>query len=175
VLKQQAVDSAMVIMKKHYPKYKPSTVTTPTRTWLCLFAKRHSIKRILGQQIEKVRSETATVGNINWCYSNVVDDIDWDEYSDRFIFNADESMVQQKGRRVVMVPKDTKVALVKNDDDTDHITIMCCIAANGDSMTPMIIFPLKNNPIELDDLIQADKLTIAGQTEGWISTKTFSK
>ena len=84
-------------------------------------------------------------------------------------------MLQQKGRRLVKVPRDTKVALIKNDDDIELITIMSCIVAIGDAMTQIFIFPLKNTPNELDDLVVVEKFNVADQQEGWISQEIFGK
>jgi hypothetical protein len=42
------------------------------------------------------------------------------------------------------------------------------VTANGDSMPPFVIFPLKNSPEILDDLVKDGQIIIGGQEAGWI-------
>lgn len=160
-------------MIKFFPSFALPSVKAPSKKWLEFFKERNGLKSVNGTPIEKIRSETATIGNITWWYENIMSQINWEEYDAKFVFNADETMLQQSGKKVVIVPKTVKRPLIKMEENSEHVTIMSCIAANGDSMTPLFIFPLKTLPKELDDLIAAEKLTISGHPEGWIDRIIF--
>jgi len=134
-LKLDVVKGAFQGMIKFYPNFKMPTVETPSNGWLWSFHHRKEMKAGKATPIEQVRSETATVGNISWWYENIMKKIKWEEYDPKFIFNADETMLRQKQKKIVTVPKDIKKPLIKDDESTEHITIMECIAANGDCMT----------------------------------------
>lgn len=172
-LKCKVIAAAYEKMKKYFPTFSLPSVKPPSKSWIFKFNQRQNMKVGIGTPIEKVRSETATVGNISWWYDNVMPELKYEECVDTFIFNADETMIKQNAKKVVIVPKSVKRPLIKSDDSTEHVTIMTCVAANGDVMTPLFIFPLKTLPKELDEHILAERLTFSGQPEGWIDRKIF--
>jgi len=71
------------------------------------------------------------------------------------------------------VKKGTRQAITKDSDDNEHVTIVAFVTTNGDTMPPLFIFPLKNLPENLVDLLKAGKLMISGQESGWIDQATF--
>lgn len=172
-MKLNIVCSAYDKMKKNFPSFHFPSVKPPSKMWLSSFKERTDMKSAHASPMEKIRSETATVGNISWWYDNVISKIDWENYDPKFIFNADETMLKQSNKMVVIVPSKTKRPLVKQDESTEHVTIMTCVSASGELMPPLFIFPLKTLPLELDDFVAQGRMTIAGQPEGWINREIF--
>jgi hypothetical protein len=59
------------------------------------------------------------------------------------------------------------------DENSEHITLVCTVTANGDSAPPFAIFPLKNMPTILDDMVKDNQLIVGGQESGWIDQLKF--
>jgi hypothetical protein len=162
-------------MIKFFPQFKMPKVEYPSNQWLHDFKVRNEAKSDHGYALDVKRSENATVGNISWWYDKVVTKVKWEDIDPKFIFNADETMIKQTGKRVVIVPKTAVKPQVQCDEKTEHVTIMTCVSANGDLMIPLFIFPLQTLPRHLDELMVAKKLDIVGEHEGWIDKQIFLK
>ncbi len=88
-------------------------------------------------------------------------------------FNMDETMLDSTARKIrVIVPKDSvPVRVDSNESEGMHITLVFCIAADGEHMMPSIILPLKQFPLSLAEL--AHKFHWAGQSAGWMTAEIF--
>jgi len=114
-------------MIKFFPQFKMPKVEYPSNQWLHDFKVRNEAKSDHGYALDVKRSENATVGNISWWYDKVVTKVKWEDIDPKFIFNADETMIKQTGKRVVIVPKTAVKPQVQCDEKTEHVTIMTCV------------------------------------------------
>lgn len=89
------------------------------------------------------------------------------------LFNMDETMLDSTPRKIrVIVPKDSMpLRLNSNESEGLHITLVFCIAADGDHMKASLILPLKHFPLSLTPF--ANKFFWAGQSAGWMTTNIF--
>lgn len=85
----------------------------------------------------------------------------------------DETMLDSTPQKIrVLVPNGYKPLRIKsNISDGLHITLVFCVAADGDYVTPAVIFPLKCFPA--DCVKYARKFHWAGQVSGWITADIF--
>lgn len=94
------------------------------------------------------------------------------------IANFDETMVQAlKDRSKLVIPASCRHYYTVEQDAPFHMTIGQCIFANGDSMKPLVIVPLKTFPQEVimsePDIIQS--FDWSGQDSGWITAEIFKE
>lgn len=160
-------------MKDHFPDFKLPETESPSNQWVMDFKKRHCLKEVKGQTLEDERAKMGTSANIQSWFENVYNKVDLDKYLLGMIGNADETMVASKGKLKCIVPKEQRFAIVKEKLDKDHTTILTMVTTTGDYSPPLFIFPLKNTPKELLDLVTAGKILISGQESGWIDKKIF--
>lgn len=85
----------------------------------------------------------------------------------------DETMLDSSPRKVrVIVPRDLiPIRLNSNESEGLHITLVFCIAADGEHMKPSLILPLKQFPLSLQTF--ANKFHWAGQSAGWMTAEIF--
>lgn len=90
-----------------------------------------------------------------------------------FMFNMDETMVDASKRSTkVIVPRESlPLKLDCRENEGFHITLVLCVAADGTAMKPSIILPLKQFPLELEEIV--GKFYWAGQSNGWINGAIF--
>ena len=93
--------------------------------------------------------------------------------SQHFIGNMDETMISSNSRLLCVVRRSSRYALNVEDENSEHITLVALVTANGDSMAPFVIFPLKNSPEILDDLVKDGQIITGGQDSGWIDKVKF--
>jgi hypothetical protein len=88
-------------------------------------------------------------------------------------FNMDETMLDSTARKIrVIVPKESlPIRLNSSESEGMHITLVFCIAADGEHMKPSLVLPLKQFPISLAEV--ADKFHWAGQSAGWMTAEIF--
>lgn len=91
----------------------------------------------------------------------------------QFLFNMDETMLDSTSRKVsVVVPKDViPIRLNSNESEGLHITLVFCIAADGTSIKPCIILPVKEFPLGLEDSL--DYFHFMGHGSGWMTASLF--
>ena len=82
-------------------------------------------------------------------------------------------MVDASRRSVkVIVPRDSiPLKINNNESEGFHITLVLCVAADGGSMKPSIILPMKQFPLELEEIVK--KFHWAGQSNGWMTESIF--
>lgn len=156
-----------------YPSFVKNETKIPSEDWLSDFKGRWNLKTLKSTDIEGVRSLGATVTSIRKWFSEVYDPIDLTKYDKSFIGNMDETMISSKSRMLCVVRRTSRYALNIEDENSEHITLVCTVTANGDSTPPFAIFPLKNMPTVLDDMVKDNQLIVGGQESGWIDQLKF--
>jgi hypothetical protein len=163
----------MIEMKTLYPLYKRNPIERPSEYWLKKFYARWDLKTLRSTDIELARSQQATASAIKKWFAEVYDKIDFSLYDKDFIGNMDETMISSKSRLLCVVRRSSRYALNVEDENNEHITLVALVTANGDSMAPFVIFPLKKSPEILDDLVKDGQIIIGGQDSGWIDKVKF--
>ena len=89
--------------------------------------------------------------------------------------NVDETMLKaiRKWRKVVTRAEDPR-PFVAMDDKVMHITLLPTVFANGDSLIPLVIVPVKHVPADLPDATLSS-FHWSGQSSGWIDKQTFHR
>jgi len=149
-------------MRLIYPSFVKNETKIPSEDWLSDFKGRWNLKTLKSTDIEGVRSLGATVTSIRKWFSEVYDPIDLTKYDKSFIGNMDETMISSKSRMLCVVRRTSRYALNIEDENSEHITLVCTVTANGDSTPPFAIFPLKNMPTVLDDMVKDNQLIVGG-------------
>jgi hypothetical protein len=164
---------AIVEMQTLYPTFLEKEVNRPSEFWLKEYFDRWKLKTLLHTDIELARSQQATASAIKKWFTEVYDKIDFSLYGKDFIGNMDETMISSKSRLLCVVRRSSRYALNVEDENSEHITLVALVTANGDSMAPFVIFPLKNSPDILDQLVKDGQIIIGGQDAGWIDKVKF--
>lgn len=72
----------------------------------------------------------------------------------------------------VIVPKDSlPLKIGQHDSEGFHITLVFCVAADGEAMKPALILPLVEFPLSLEEVVK--KFHWAGQSAGWMTEDIF--
>ncbi len=161
-------------MLVHYPKYKVPATEMPSHSWLNGFVNRNDLKKMKETNLEKNRIQMGTTSNVKSWFDDTYSKIDLSKYDERMIGNADESMLQSNYRLVCIVKRTTRFAITSEDENSEHCTILTVCTVNGDYMPPLLIFPLKSVPKELDKMIRDGRIIFSTQESGWIDKSTFS-
>jgi hypothetical protein len=172
-MKQEVVQEAEENMKNYYPTFVADPVTEPSIEWVDDFKSRNNLIYKKSSTMEQLRTEAVTTGNIKNWFENVYNKIDLNKFDKRMIANLDESMLETKSKLTCIVKRESRHALITEDDETEHITIGTMVCTNGDSPPPLLIFPLTNLPTILDDLVFNEKIWVTGQKSGWIDKTSF--
>jgi hypothetical protein len=160
-------------MKVIYPTFVKKESQLPSDDWLGDFKGRWSLKPLKSTDIERARSLGATVSSLRKWFTDIYDLIDLSKYDKSFIGNMDETMISSKSRLLCIVRRTSRYALSIEDENSEHITLVCTVTANGDSAPPFAIFPLKNMPMILDEMVTDNQLIVGGQESGWIDQSKF--
>ena len=88
------------------------------------------------------------------------------------LFNCDETMLAPgKERLKILTRRGDPVPCVSEGPTGEHVTLLLGVSASGDSLPPVVIFPLITVP-PLDAEI-VSKFAIAGQKSGWMDQDIF--
>jgi hypothetical protein len=125
------------------------------------------------QQISTQRVINSSVERIEDWFKKADEIVSPSKRRPELTFNMDETMLDSTARKIrVIVPKDSvPVRVDSNESEGMHITLVFCIAADGEHMKPSIILPLKQFPLSLAEL--AHKFHWAGQSAGWMTAEIF--
>jgi hypothetical protein len=110
--------------------------------WHKSFLKRHDeIKRKLSQPIDRNRLAACTPENLNSFYSLYTEIITTHSIKLRNSWNMDEKgfMIGKCHREIVLVPKDSKTAYIRQDSKREWVSTIKTISADGRSIPPLII------------------------------------
>ena len=163
----------MVEMQSIYLTFLQKEIDRPSEFWLKEYLTRWKLKTLRSTDIELARSQQATTSAIKKWFEEVYDKIDFSLYEKDFIGNMDETMISSNSRLLCVVRRSSRYALNVEDENSEHITLVALVTANGDSMAPFVIFLLKNSPEILDDLVKDGQIIIGGQDSGWIDKVKF--
>ena len=90
------------------------------------------------------------------------------KFETALIFNFDETMISLgDDKRKVAVFNDEPIGYREKNEKIEHITLMLCISAQGGSVKPTAIFPLRTLP-ELPPEV-CNYFAISGSDSGWIN------
>lgn len=128
--------------------------------------------------MDKSRLSNATPKNLNEFY-DMLDELYYrNHYHPTVIGNFDETMLQESRRKLkVVVASDSANPLVSKAEGRPHITLGVTIFADGSSCSPILIFPSKRLPVEID-LESIDNYldsSFAGQDSGWMTAQLFEE
>jgi hypothetical protein len=115
----------------------------------------------------------STYERIEEWYNAATAIVDPDKREPGLMFNMDETMLDSTPRKIrVIVPKDsTPLRINSNESEGLHITLVFCVAADGEHLKPALILPLKEFPLSCADI--ADRFHWAGQSAGWMTAEIF--
>jgi len=164
---------ATIEMQSMYPTFSEPIVERPSENWYRKYLARWKLKTLPNTDIEMIRSLQATASAIRTWFTEVYDKIDLTQYEKTFIGNMDETMLSSKSKLLCVVRGASRYALNQEDENSEHITLIATVTANGDHMPPFVIFPLKTSPDLLDQLVLDHQITISGQETGWIDKDKF--
>src|SRR6185369_11546448 len=160
-------------MKMFYPHFEAKISQEPSHIWLEGWLSRVNCRCTTGHNIIHEYAEQGTVENIKNWFVNVFLKMNPQNYQRSMIYNMDETMVVSNNRIPVIIRKTDKFAPVMEDNKSEHITLACTISSNGDLLTPFIITQLHYLPSTLNDLIKDQKLTLSGNSKGWMNGELF--
>jgi len=166
-------DFAVQQMSEFYPNFQLSQPEMPTFKWLTAFEGRNSMKEKIDTPLEKERAEKATVSNIGNWFDNVYTADHAEGVHFGLVANLDETMINSKSRLFCVVRSTDRFAVVSEDEEAEHITMLSLVTYNGDKMAPLLIFPRKTLPSCLDELVKNKSLMVSGQSNGWMDQRTF--
>eukprot|EP01097_Dermamoeba_algensis_P009468 TRINITY_DN6653_c0_g1_i1.p1 TRINITY_DN6653_c0_g1~~TRINITY_DN6653_c0_g1_i1.p1 ORF type:complete len:391 (+),score=76.61 TRINITY_DN6653_c0_g1_i1:64-1173(+) len=139
--------------------------------WKKDFLKRHHLKEV---QVTSTESKKIIQREVidNWM-EKFREKIDKEVYSPSLIMNFDETFLFPGRTKVkVIVPSQlNNPALGISPIKSEHITLAACICADGKSLKPLIIFPLKTLPTLPSSL--PHPISFTGGPSGWMTTDGF--
>lgn len=156
-----------------YYKFEVKDVNAPSSGWLNKFLERKDLKTRKAENLEKVRRRECTAEDVQGWFSSVVEPLNIESVPPCLVFNMDETMIVSSGTLKVIVPRNAKKAVVEELGKSEHITAAFLISAEGVSMVPFLIFPLKNLPVSVFDFVQNEKIVVGGQCSGWMNIALF--
>ena len=90
------------------------------------------------------------------------------------LFNADETMIESKNKRKVVVPNDVRLVIEAGMPILPHISAMVCSNVFGQGPPPLVILEgLKNIPNELKPFAEAGVISIGSTPSGFMTRDLF--
>ena len=90
------------------------------------------------------------------------------------LFNADETMMESKAKRKVVVPNNVRVVIEAGLPALPHISAMVCSNVFGKGPPPLLLLEgLKNLPPELETFVQAGLVSIGSTSNGFMTRDMF--
>ena len=155
--------------------------STPlTKGYLKSFIKRtedsdEALRSTTPRYVDNLRAEVQRE-DLTQFFELVVSQTDLRKYHPKLIANLDETFFEVKAdKSKVLVPSRLKQAFTIDEQALFHLTIVVTIFADGTTMDPSLIFPLKQFPAELEtEPTLIDSFSYAGQSSGWIDKPIFA-
>ena len=167
------VEIATLRMREVYEKFLPPTVDMPSEGWLENFMKRNELQTKWSTPFSQDRYTKGTVGTISNWFEILHQSVDLTKYDERMIFNMDETMLIHRGKYLVVVPHGSTEAIVLDDEESDHITMVATISAGGYYLRPLYILKLKTLPLEVQESIRLGHCNVSGQKAGWMTATIY--
>ena len=153
---------------------KGADAAKPSFRWARRFSKSLEDFRVKpSQPISTQRVINSSVERIEDWFKKADELVSPSKRRPELIFNMDETMLDSTARKIrVIVPKDSvPIRVDSNESEGMHITLVFCVAADGEHMKPSLVLPLKQFPFSLAEL--AHKFHWAGQSAGWMTAEIF--
>jgi len=161
-------------MKEYYPDFEHTIKEEgPKERWLSSFKKRNDLTSRHSTNGELGRAVMGTTGEVKRWFEEVYDNIDLSKYQKCNIGNFDETMIASQKSEIVIVHKNAKHSIKKNESFSEHLTLGCLATADGEHMPPLVIMPLSKLPRELDEYGKDGRIFVGGPQSGWIDKQTF--
>lgn len=151
----------------------------PGKTWYAAFLKRHpELSLRTPQGISKGRA-IVTEESIRLWFRDLESYLESQNASDvlldpKRVFNCDEtsfSMCPKTGK--VIAPVGWKnVYTIQPGNEKETITVLFTFSADGDTVTPMVVFPHVRPPKEITDSVP-DSWFLGRSETGWMRSETF--
>jgi hypothetical protein len=143
-------------------------------SWFRSFMRRHKdeLAFVAPRPLERVRREVE-VEHLEQFYEQLDRIIREYNIPARLMANFDETMMKALSRTVkVVARRGYDRPTVPIDDKVVHITLGCCVFADGHSLLPIAILDRKYVPGNVSDHVKAG-FHWASQKSGWITSKIF--
>ena len=133
------------------------------------FLARHpGISKKAAHPLELQRMVACKRDNIRSYFDKMEELMEEHAYDPALIFNFDETMIENKPHCIrVLVPTSSKRPSFSYDEQTLHMTLCLCIAADGTSLKPLVILPNKEFPPDLE--VFSDAFCWSGAESGWMN------
>ena len=176
-LKSQRVVYAMEFLTQiNCPELKrklgEKVIYTPTRTWIngVLDELEAQIKN--RRFIDPKRLEACSYIVINSFYEAFASNLT--NVHPLLLFNADETMIDTKSRRKIVVPDNIRQAIEAGCSEMPHITGMMCCNVYGTGPPPLILLEgRKTLPEELKDFVYSNKIFVGSTSNGYMTRDMF--
>ena len=114
----------------------------PSLHWWRGFHDRHpQLGLRKGECIDRGRVANADHQIIDVYFDVLQETLDTHALHNRLIFNCDESAIYlSKTSQKVVVPRKSKHAHTMTNATTQHVSVLCCVAASGTAIPPLIAF-----------------------------------
>ena len=118
--------------------------TGPSLKWWRGFKKRHNdLKLCKTESIDRGRHDNATEEIVEQYFDVLEETITTNNLKTRphLIFNCDESALDlNKSSKRVLIPRSSKHSHTISTATSQHVSVLCCASAAGQSIPPLIIF-----------------------------------
>lgn len=147
------------------------------KEWLAGFRRRHpDISLRKPEATSAARAQAFNKPQVALFYNTYQDIIQSNNISPHRLYNVDESALStvQRPQKVFATTGRKQVGALTSAEKGSHVTIVCCMSANGHFIPPCLIYPRKNMKQELIDEAPTGTMGIA-QESGWMTTAVFYK
>ena len=153
-------------------KLAEQDIYTPSRTWINGIIDDLGAKIKNRRFIDPKRLEACSYTVINSFYATFGSKLQ--NVHPLLMFNADETMVETKSRRKVLVPDNIRQAIEAGFPEMPHITGMMCANVFAAGPPPLIILEdRKTLPEELKDLVFSNKISVGSTSNGYMTRDMF--
>lgn len=147
------------------------------KEWLAGFRRRHpDISLRKPEATSAARAQAFNKPQVALFFNTYQDIIQSNNISPHRLYNVDESALStvQRPQRVFATTGRKQVGALTSAEKGSHVTVVCCMSANGHFVPPCLIYPRKIMKQELIDEAPTGSLGIA-QESGWMTTTVFYK
>jgi len=162
-------------MKEFFPHFKFEEPEEPSDFWVKSFQQRHKLKNTLSTSLSSERIAAGSEVVISKWFLETYTEKFYQQFKGNMIANLDETMLISRNRFMCIVRRDSRYAVVEDDDTTEHVTMLTCVTTDGQQPAPLMILPLKTLPRELDEMVASKHIVVSGQKKGWITQETFQQ
>lgn len=164
-----------LIAARNGHEYSPLVpIEDPSSAWAHNFINRHSdVLHTAPTRVLEPERAAVTYEALSAYYDMVNEEVIKTGTPPELIANFDETMleVNVKGAKAITL-RGSNVAYVSKFDVGEHISLGVCIFADGSSIPPTVILPMKTLSTATDELILRH-FHFAGQENGWMTQSIF--